>query len=97
MLARDFGYEGGTPDYKLNLHCVDVTSVSAVTQSKMVIETLKGLARKLGGLEMEAYGVYYAAKHTLEPAPTPIVIKAAADYADEHKDDNYQQYCAYIR
>lgn len=96
MLARDFGYDDGTPEYKLNLHCVDVTSVSAVTQSKKVVETLRGLARKLGGLEMEAYGLYYAAKHTLEPAPTPIVIKAAADYADEHKDDNFQQYCAYI-
>lgn len=95
-LSRGFGYEEGTPPSKLNLHCVDVTSVSAVTQSAKVIETLTGLARKLGGLEMEAYGVYYAAKHTLEPAPIPIVIKAAADYADEHKDDNYHQYCAFI-
>lgn len=75
---------------------VDVTLVSAFTQSAKVIETLTGLARKLGGLEMEAYGVYYAARHTLEPAPVPIVIKAAADYADEHKNDNFQQYCAFI-
>jgi len=96
MLSRDFNYDEGTPPYKLNLHCVDVTSVSAVTQSEQVVGTLKGLARKLGGLEMEAYGLYYAAKHSLEPAPTPIVIKAAADYADEHKKDNFQQYCAFV-
>lgn len=95
-LSRGFGFEEGTPPSKLNLHCVDVTSVSAVTQSTKVIETLTGLARKLGRLEMEAYGVYYAARHTLEPAPVPIVIKAAADYADEHKGDNFQQYCAFI-
>lgn len=95
-LSRGFEYDNGTPPFKLNIHCVDVTSVSAVTQSANVIKTLKGLARKLGGLEMEAYGVYYAARHTLDPAPTPIVVKAVADYADEHKADNYQQYCAYI-
>lgn len=96
MLSRDFEFREGTPSFKLNLHCVDVTSVSAVTQSEIVVNTLRNTARKLGGLEMEAYGLYYAARHSLEPAPTPIVIKAAADYADEHKKDNFQQYCAFI-
>lgn len=96
QLKQSFGFPQGKPKTEINLHCVDVTSISAVTQSKMVVDMLKEKARKLGGLEMEGYGVYYAAKHSLENAPTPIVIKAAADKADAHKADNYQQYCAYI-
>lgn len=95
-IKADFKYKAGKPKTELNVHCADVTSVSAVTQSKVIVDLLKDKARKLAGLEMEGYGVYYAAKHSLDPAPTPIVIKAAADRADVHKSDNYQQYCAYV-
>ena len=95
-IKNDFKYSAGKPKSELNIHCVDVTSVSAVTQSKVVVDLLKEKARKLGGLEMEGYGVYYAARHSLCPAPTPIVIKAAADRANSHKSDNYQQYCAFV-
>ena len=95
-IKADFKFKAGKPKTELNVHCADVTSVSAVTQSKVIVDLLKDKARKLAGLEMEGYGVYYAAKHSLDPAPTPIVIKAAADRADAHKSDNYQQYCAYV-
>lgn len=95
-MKQEFKYNIGMPKTELNVHCVDVTSVSAVTQSKTVVNLLKGNARKLSGLEMEGYGVYYAAKHSLDPAPIPIVIKAAADRADANKTDNFQQYCAFI-
>ena len=96
QLKQGFKYPQGKPKTEINLHCVDVTSVPAVTQSSTIVDMLKGKARKLGGLEMEGYGVYYAAKHSIENPPTPIVIKAAADRADAHKADNYQQYCAFI-
>lgn len=95
-IKTDFKFEAGKPVSELNVHCVDVTSVAAVTQSQKVVKMLKDKARKLCGLEMEGYGVYYAAKHSLEPAPIPIVIKAAADKADANKSDNYQQYCAFV-
>ena len=95
-IKAGFKYKAGKPKAELNVHCLDVTSVSAVTQSKVIVDLLKDKARKLAGLEMEGYGVYYAAKHCLDPAPIPIVIKAAADRADAHKSDNYQQYCAYV-
>lgn len=95
-IKQGFKYAKGKPKTEINVHCVDVTSVAAVTQSKNVVDMLKDKARKLGGLEMEGYGVYYAARHTFENAPTPIVIKAAADRADAHKSDNFQQYCAFI-
>lgn len=95
-IKAEFKFDAGKPNTELNVHCVDVTSVSAVTQSQKVIKILKDKARKLSGLEMEGYGVYYAAKHSLDPAPIPIVIKAAADKADANKSDNFQQYCAYV-
>lgn len=95
-IKQEFEFNAGKPKTELNVHCVDVTSVSAVTQSKTIVNMLKSKARKLGGLEMEGYGVYYAAKHSLEPSPIPIVIKAAADKADANKADNYHQYCSFV-
>lgn len=95
-IKAGFKYKAGQPKTELNVHCLDVTSVSAVTQSKVIVDLLKDKTRKLAGLEMEGYGVYYAANHCVDPAPVPIVIKAAADRADAHKSDNYQQYCAYV-
>lgn len=95
-IKQDFEFKQGKPKTELNIHCVDVTSVSAVTQSTTIVNILKSKARKLSGLEMEGYGVYYAAKHSLDPNPIPIVIKAAADRADANKSNNIQQYCAFV-
>lgn len=85
----------GKPPFTLKVHCGPVASMPAVIQSKDEVEKLKEHCRKLIGLEMEGYGVYYAANHTIEPKPTFISIKSASDYADIEKDDDYQEYCAY--
>lgn len=79
----------------LKIHTGPVASVPAVIADKDVIEDIKGQERKLLGLEMEAYGMYYAASHSVLPHPKfCAVLKSATDFADEHKGDEYQPYGA---
>lgn len=47
------------------------------------------------GLEMEAYGVYCAARRATRPKPLVFSAKAVCDYANFLKDDKYQKYAAY--
>ena len=73
-----------------------MTSVPAVIASEQKIKDLKASARKLIGIEMESYGVFYAAEHAhkLRPKYT-ISIKSASDLADKNKTDKYQPYASY--
>ena len=47
------------------------------------------------GVEMEGYGVAYAATHAKNPKPHVIIAKSVCDFADERKDDKFQQFAAY--
>lgn len=47
------------------------------------------------GVEMESYGVAYAATHAMNPKPHVIIAKSVCDFADERKDDMYQQFAAH--
>lgn len=47
------------------------------------------------GLEMEGYGVAYAARHATEPRPLAIVAKSVCDFADNRKSDVYQKFAAH--
>ena len=39
--------------------------------------------------------VAYAATHAMNPKPHVIIAKSVCDFADEKKDDMYQQFAAY--
>ncbi|WP_081783652.1 phosphorylase family protein [Xylanibacter brevis] len=90
------GFSGAKPDTPLNIHVGPMTSVPAVIASEKKIADLKAHARKLIGIEMESYGVFYAAEqaHRLRPKYT-ISIKSASDLADKDKTDIYQPYASY--
>lgn len=47
------------------------------------------------GLEMEAYGVYYAVRKATRPKPLVFSAKGVCDYGNFLKDDSYQKYAAY--
>lgn len=80
---------------ELKIHTGPVASVPAVVADRTVIEDIKGQERKLLGLEMEAYGMYYAASRSVLPHPKfCAVLKSATDFANEHKGDEYQPYGA---
>ena len=47
------------------------------------------------GLDMESYAVVYAANHSNDPKPIPIIVKSVCDFADSQKSDDYQRFAAY--
>lgn len=70
-------------------------SGAAVLADGRTVEAVKQHSRKLVGIEMEAYGFYYAAAHSgVEPGPRFASIKSVVDFADGQKSDDYQDYGA---
>ena len=90
------GFNGIKPDTLLNVHVGPMASVSAVIASDRKIAEMKIHARKMIGLEMESYGMFYAAEHShrLKPVYT-VSVKSASDLADKKKTDKYQPYASY--
>jgi nucleoside phosphorylase len=88
-------YPGDAPKTVLNLHIGPMASVPAVIQSNEEIEKIKSISRKLIGIEMETYGVFYSASHCQKPKPNVISVKSVCDFANEEKNDSFQDYAAY--
>ena len=73
-----------------------MASVPAVIASKEELEKVKVHARKLLGIEMEAYGMFYAADNAISPRPKIVAsLKSVSDYATKKKNDKFQDYASY--
>ncbi len=84
------------PRNECYVHIGPLASGSAVVaNSDLVDMQIRSQFDETIGLEMEAYGVVYAAKHAIEPKPYAIIAKSICDFADSRKDDNYQKFAAY--
>lgn len=69
---------------------------TAVVASCEIVEQLvKKHFRKTSGIDMESYGMFYAATNGLGKNPIPICIKSICDFADADKMDNFQNYAAH--
>lgn len=68
------------------------TGAAVIKAEPFVIKFVKEQNRKYFGLDMETYGVYYAAKHG--GVREFFAVKSISDLADTEKDDTYQKYCA---
>lgn len=88
-------WRGPSPSTSLQVHVGELASGGSVVANVEVIQELQQHARKVLGVEMEAYGVYLAAHYGRQPSPKAIVIKSVCDFADESKNDEYQTYAAY--
>lgn len=72
-----------------------VSSGAAVVADKIKMTEISDLfSRKLIGVEMEIYGMYYAATHSPSPRAIPFGLKAVCDFGDENKSDHFQKYAA---
>lgn len=84
------------PSTELNIHIGPFATGANVIQNVSVVNDIQGHARKLIGLDMEAYGVFYAANNCTKPRPRGVLsIKSVCDFADNEKNDSYQKYAAY--
>lgn len=90
------GWRGPKPQGPLKVHVGPLSSGSGVVQDEAIVENVKSHNRKLVGIDMETYGVYYAAENAPQPRPIPVSIKGVSDFADGQKSDEYQDYATYV-
>lgn len=95
-IRDSFPTENGLPSTILKIHTGPMASMPAVISSRTIVSELYKHSRKLLGIEMEAYGMFFAANNISQPRPEMIAsLKSVSDYADQHKADDYQEYCSY--
>ncbi len=95
-IEESYTNNNSKPQYRLQVRKGPIASVPAVLSSEEEIKKLTVHVRKIIGIEMEGYGVFYAANNSAHPRPEYVcLIKSVSDYADPKKSDNYQDYCMY--
>lgn len=69
---------------------------STVVANRIILEKqVHSQLHSTVGLDMESYGVVYAAYHATKPKPVPIIVKSVCDFANNDKSDDYQKFAAY--
>lgn len=81
--------------HKLKLISGPIASGSYVIENIKKIQEVVDQQRKLIGIDMETYSVYYAANYSTDPKPKVISIKSICDFGDQNKNDDYQKYAAF--
>jgi nucleoside phosphorylase len=89
-------WRGSKPSTRLNCHIGNLATGDQVIANPDTISEIKMHWRKLIGLEMEAYGVYFAASKMVHPKPHFWCFKSICDFADKKKSDDFQDYAAYV-
>lgn len=85
-----------SPENQCHVHIGSMATGSAVvTNREIVNKQIHTMFRETIGLDMEAYGVVYAAQNATAPRPKALVIKSVCDYANNEKSDQYQKFAAY--
>lgn len=89
-------FKGESPGPNLKLVIGPVASGASVVTDPQIVDDIKNNQdRDVLGIEMEIYGVYYAANWAIEPKPKVIALKSISDFADSDKGDLYHPYASY--
>ena len=81
---------------EFHVHCGPLASGTAVVANKTILKKQVITSfHDTEGVEMEGYGVAYAATHAFAPKPHVIIAKSICDFANERKDDRFQKFAAY--
>jgi nucleoside phosphorylase len=84
------------PKTKLKLFLGPMASGSAVVADEKKIASIRRKNRKLIGIDMETFGVYYSTKsYSTDNKTKSISIKSISDFADQTKCDNYRDFAAH--
>ena len=82
------------PNNNIKLQLGSLACGAAVIGSNRIVdELIMSHARKTKGLDMESYGVYFAARNSINTKA--ICLKGISDFADSRKSDRYQSYAAF--
>ncbi len=88
-------WPGAAPTTKLNIQVGGLASGAAVVQDLSLVNMVLSANRKVLGIDMETYGVFYATHNCCGPRPKVFSIKSISDFADQDKVDTFQPYAAY--
>lgn len=81
---------------KLGMYSSPLASGTAVVANFQVVkDMIISHSRKTEGIDMEAYGVFAAARSLCDNKPISICVKSISDFADKAKGDGYQPYASY--
>lgn len=95
-IENGYPTNNGKPKTHLQAHIGPMASVPAVTARMEEINVIKEHARKLIGIEMESYGMFFAVANCINPRPKYCAsFKSVSDFADITKADDYQEYASY--
>jgi len=78
------------------IHVGPAASGAAVVADPEKLREIVAQHRKLLGIDMEMYAIYWASEHTIRPKPMAISFKGVSDYADLDKTDSNKKYAAYV-
>ncbi len=94
MLASSLPHPGNPPRVVVG----PVASGAAVVADRELVERIRARQeRKLVGIEMEVYGMMYAARFCSAPQPlASVAVKSVSDFADAAKHDSFQAYAAFV-
>jgi nucleoside phosphorylase/CheY-like chemotaxis protein len=87
---------GSKPKTELTAHVGPLVSGAAVVAHKPTFDRLLDQHRGILGVDMEAYAVAAAALGSAKPRPKFLIVKGVSDFADENKDDDYQEFAASV-
>lgn len=82
----------GVPELKIG----PVASGNVVVADQQFVDDIVGVQRKVIGIEMECYGLFYAARQFQHYGPVAFAMKSVSDAGDAEKSDHYQQYAAHV-
>lgn len=88
-------WNGDVPQGSLTIHLGPMASGASVISDDQESRNVVLQHRDLLAIEMEAYAVMAAAEYSSYPTPKALAIKSVCDFADQHKNDNWQKYAAY--
>ena len=72
------------------------SGASVIEDTLMMEKVILPQYRKVLGLDMETYGVYFSCSNTTNKQINFVSIKSVSDLADQDKDDTYHEFCSYM-
>lgn len=89
-------YKDDKPDNIPSFRVGPIGCGSSVVGNQEIINEIQEQDRKVLGIEMESFGVYYACHLANQPKPKFFCLKSVCDFADENKNNNFQRYSSYM-
>ncbi|MCB5196384.1 phosphorylase family protein [Deefgea salmonis] len=86
---------GKRPPHSLSMHVGPIATGAVVLEDPNTTALIQEHNKNTIGIEMEAYGVMSAVHQYSIIGTKAIIIKSVCDFADPHKNDDWQKYAAY--